>query len=38
MIVVIDGARLAEVGTHDELMARRGRYDELYQIQEQAYQ
>ena len=38
LIVVLDGARVAEVGTHDELMARGGRYSELYQIQAQAYQ
>jgi ATP-binding cassette, subfamily B, bacterial len=37
VIVVLDGARVAEVGTHDELMARGGRYSELYQIQAQAY-
>src|SRR5580692_1527834 len=38
LIVVMDGARVAEVGTHDELMARGGRYSELYQIQARAYQ
>ena len=38
LIVVMDGARVAEVGTHEELMARGGRYSELYQIQAQAYQ
>jgi ATP-binding cassette subfamily B protein len=37
LIVVLDGARLAEVGTHDELMARRGQYAELYGIQAAAY-
>ena len=37
LIVVLDGARLAEVGTHDELMARRGPYAELYGIQAAAY-
>ncbi|HEX9484342.1 MAG TPA: ABC transporter ATP-binding protein, partial [Gemmatimonadaceae bacterium] len=30
LIVVLDGARLVEVGTHDELMAKRGQYSELY--------
>ena len=29
LIVVLDGARVAEVGSHDELMARGGRYAEL---------
>jgi ATP-binding cassette subfamily B protein len=38
LIVVLDGARVAESGTHDELMARGGRYAELYQIQAAAYQ
>ena len=37
LIVVLDGARLAEMGTHDELMARRGQYAELYDIQAAAY-
>jgi ATP-binding cassette, subfamily B, bacterial len=37
LIVVLDGARLVEVGTHDELMAKRGQYAELYEIQAAAY-
>jgi ATP-binding cassette, subfamily B, bacterial len=37
LIVVLDGARLAEVGTHDELMAKGGQYSELYRIQAAAY-
>jgi ATP-binding cassette subfamily B protein len=37
LIVVLDGARVAEVGSHDELMARGGRYSELYRIQAKAY-
>jgi ATP-binding cassette subfamily B protein len=37
LIVVLEGARLAEVGTHDELMARNGQYAELYGIQAAAY-
>jgi len=38
IIVVLDRAHVAEVGSHDELMARGGHYAELYQIQAQAYQ
>jgi ATP-binding cassette, subfamily B, bacterial len=38
LIVVLDGARAVEVGSHDELMALGGRYAELYQIQARAYQ
>lgn len=37
LIVVLDGARLVEVGTHDELMAKGGHYSELYSIQAAAY-
>lgn len=37
LIVVLDGARLVEVGTHDELMANGGQYSELYGIQASAY-
>ncbi len=37
LIVVLDGARVVETGTHDELMARRGQYAELYGIQAAAY-
>jgi ATP-binding cassette subfamily B protein len=36
-IVVLDGARVAEVGSHEELMARGGTYAELYGIQAAAY-
>jgi ATP-binding cassette subfamily B protein len=36
-IVVLDGARVAEAGTHEELMAKRGQYAELYGIQAAAY-
>ena len=38
IIVVLDSAHVAEVGSHDELMARGGHYAELYQIQARAYQ
>ena len=37
LIIVLDGAHLVEVGTHEELMARRGQYAELYGIQAAAY-
>ena len=37
LIVVLDGARLVEVGSHDELMARGGQYADLYRIQAAAY-
>jgi ATP-binding cassette subfamily B protein len=37
LIVVLDGAKLVEVGTHEELMAKRGQYSELYSIQAAAY-
>jgi ATP-binding cassette subfamily B protein len=37
LIVVLDSARVAEVGGHDELMARGGIYAELYGIQAAAY-
>jgi ATP-binding cassette subfamily B protein len=37
LIVVLDGSRVAEVGSHEELMARGGPYSELYTIQAAAY-
>jgi ATP-binding cassette subfamily B protein len=37
LIVVLDGSRLAEVGSHDELMQRNGPYADLYRIQAAAY-
>jgi ATP-binding cassette subfamily B protein len=37
LIVVLDGARVVEVGTHDHLMTRGGSYAELYGIQAAAY-
>ena len=36
-IVVLDGARVVETGGHDELIARKGQYAELYGIQAAAY-
>ena len=38
LIVVLDGSRLAQVGSHDELMQRGGPYAELYRIQAASYQ
>ena len=38
LIVVLDGSRLVEVGTHEDLLARGGQYSELYGIQAAAYQ
>jgi ATP-binding cassette subfamily B protein len=37
LIVVLDGARVVEVGSHGELMARGGQYAELYDLQAAAY-
>ncbi len=37
LIVVLDGEAVAEVGTHDELLARGGHYADLYAIQAAAY-
>jgi ATP-binding cassette subfamily B protein len=38
LIVVLDGARVVEVGSHEDLMAAGGQYAELYGIQAAAYQ
>jgi ATP-binding cassette subfamily B protein len=37
IIVVLDGAHVVEVGSHDALMAKNGQYAELYGIQAAAY-
>jgi ATP-binding cassette subfamily B protein len=37
LIVVLDGAHVVEVGTHEALMAKGGQYAELYGIQAAAY-
>jgi ATP-binding cassette subfamily B protein len=36
-IVVLDGSRVVEVGSHDELVSRGGQYAELYAIQAASY-
>jgi ATP-binding cassette subfamily B protein len=36
-IVVLDGARVIEAGTHEELKSKGGRYAELYNLQAAAY-
>jgi ATP-binding cassette subfamily B protein len=37
LIVVLDGARVVESGSHDDLVARGGQYAQLYAIQAAAY-
>jgi ATP-binding cassette, subfamily B, bacterial len=37
LIVVLDGARVVEVGTHDALVSRKGQYAQLYGIQAAGY-
>ena len=37
LIVVLDGARVVETGTHEALVARRGQYAQLYSIQAASY-
>jgi len=37
LIIVLDGARLIEVGSHEALMAAGGQYSQLYEIQAAAY-
>ncbi|MGW4420955.1 ABC transporter ATP-binding protein [Streptosporangium sp. NPDC004631] len=37
LIIVLDGSRLVEQGSHEELMAKDGHYAELYNIQAAAY-
>jgi|ERR1044071_4603082 ATP-binding cassette subfamily B protein len=38
LIVVLDGARVVETGTHEQLVRKGGSYAELYKIQATAYQ
>jgi ATP-binding cassette subfamily B protein len=37
LIVVLDGTRVVETGTHEELLAQGGQYAQLYGIQQSAY-
>jgi ATP-binding cassette subfamily B protein len=37
LIVVLDGCQVAEVGSHEQLMANRGPYASLYEIQAVSY-
>jgi len=37
-IVVLDKGEIAEIGSHDELLARNGKYAELFQLQAMGYQ
>jgi ATP-binding cassette, subfamily B, bacterial len=37
LIVVLDGSRVVEVGSHEQLLAKKGSYAELYGIQAAAY-
>jgi ATP-binding cassette subfamily B protein len=37
LIVVLDGSRVAEVGSHDDLVAAGGLYADLYEVQARAY-
>lgn len=37
LIVVIDNGRIAEVGTHAQLLQRPGLYAELYELQARGY-
>jgi ATP-binding cassette subfamily B protein len=36
-ILVLEGGRVVEDGTHDQLLERRGRYAELFELQASGY-
>ena len=36
-IIFIDGSRIAEEGTHEQLLRKKGRYAELFEVQSQYY-
>ena len=36
-IVVLEAGEVIEVGTHDELMAKQGRYEEMFRLQAKSY-
>ena len=36
-IYMFDSGRLAEVGSHDELMAKGGKYAEMFELQAEKY-
>lgn len=36
-IVVMEGGQIVEIGTHDELMSKNGKYKEMYNAQAQWY-
>jgi ABC-type multidrug transport system fused ATPase/permease subunit len=37
LVVVLDKGRVAEVGTHDDLIGRGGLYAEMYRLQASSY-
>lgn len=36
-IIFLDGGRIAETGTHDELLRKNGKYAEIFDVQSQYY-
>ncbi|MEO0867972.1 MAG: ATP-binding cassette domain-containing protein, partial [Cyanobacteria bacterium J06642_11] len=36
-IVVLENGEIMEIGTHDQLMAHRGRYAEMFELQAESY-